>query len=61
MDFERDFKIIAKKLVSVQEGLDYALGSGNFGKAYLVKEKNGSWKDRSDDSKLNLAILTRIC
>ena len=46
MDFERDFKIIAKKLVSVPEGLDYALGSGNFGKAYLVNEKNGPRKNR---------------
>ena len=48
MDFERDFKIIAKKLVSVPDGIDYALGSGNFGKAYLVKEKNGPWKNRWD-------------
>ena len=57
MDFERDFKIIAKKLVSVPEGLDYALGSGNFGKAYLVNEKNGPWKNRSDYAKLNKAII----
>ena len=46
MNFERDFKIVAKQLVSVPEGLDYALGSGNFGKAYLVEEKNGPWKNR---------------
>ena len=46
MDFERDFKIVAKQLVPVPEGLDYALGSGNFGKAYLVNEKNGPSKNR---------------
>ena len=57
MDFERDFKIIAKKLVSVPEGLDYALGSGNFGKAYLVNEKNGPRKNRSDYANLNKAII----
>ena len=46
MDFDRDFKIIAKKEVSVNEGLDFPLGRGHFGMAFLVKEKNGPWNNR---------------
>ena len=46
MDFEEDFKIIAKKIVSVSEGLDFPLGRGNFAKAYLVKEKKGPRNNR---------------
>ena len=46
MNFEEDFKIIAKKIVPVSEGLEFPLGRGNFAKAYLVKEKNGPWNNR---------------
>ena len=28
------------------EGLDYEIGGGHFGKAYLVKEKSGPWNNR---------------
>ena len=48
MDFNREFKIIAKMELSVVEGLDYPLGRGHFGKAFLVKEKNGPWNNRLD-------------
>ena len=47
MNFEEDFKIIGKP-VPVSEGLDFYLGRGNFGKAYLVKEKKGPWNNRYD-------------
>ena len=46
MSFEEDFKIVAKKTVPVLEGLDFYLGKGNFGKAYLVKENKGPWNNR---------------
>ena len=46
MDFDAEFKIIAKKELSVTEGLNYPMGKGNFGKAFLVTEKNGPWKNR---------------
>ena len=46
MDFNRDFKIIAKQEVSVTEGLDFPIGNGRFGMAFLVKEKNGPWNSR---------------
>ena len=48
MDFNREFKIIAKMELSVVEGLDYPLGRGHFGKAFLVKEKNGPRNNRLD-------------
>ena len=41
MNFDKDFEIIAKKGVPVPEGLDYPLGRGYYGMAFLVKEKNG--------------------
>ena len=46
MDFDEEFKIIVKKELPVNKGLDYPLGGGNFGKAFLVTEKNGPWKNR---------------
>ena len=46
MNFEEDYQIIAKKIVPVSEGLDYEIGGGHFGKAYLVKEKSGPWNNR---------------
>ena len=49
MDFENNFTVIAEKEVPVSERLDYALGSGRFGKAYLVTEKDGPWKNRYFD------------
>ena len=52
MNFDGEFKIIAKKELSVIEGLDYPLGRGNFGKAFLVTEKNGPWNNRLVLSKL---------
>ena len=48
MDFHGEFKIIAKKELSITEGLDYPLGRGHFGKAFLVTEKNGLWNNRYD-------------
>ena len=46
MDFDGEFKIIARKELPVSEGLDYPLGRGNFGKAFLVREKNGPRNNR---------------
>ena len=46
MSFEEDFKIVARKTVPVLEGLDFYLGRGNYGKAYLVNEKKGPWNNR---------------
>ena len=46
MDFDEEFKIIAKMELSVTKGLDYPLGRGHFGKAFLVKEKNGPRNNR---------------
>ena len=48
MDFDAEFKIIAKRELPVNEGLDYPLGRGHFGKAFLVKEKNGPRNNRLD-------------
>ena len=46
MKFEEDFQIVATKAVPVSEGLNFYLGRGNFGRAYLVKEKKGPWNNR---------------
>ena len=46
MDFDEEFKIIAKKELPVIEGLNYPLGRGHFGKVFLVKKKNGPWNNR---------------
>ena len=46
MDFDEDFKIIAKMELPVTKGLNYPLGRGHFGKAFLVKEKNGPRNNR---------------
>ena len=47
MSFEENFKIVASKIVPVdREGLDYYIGRGNFGQAYLVKEKKDRWNKK---------------
>ena len=46
MSFEENFQIVARKTVPVKDGLDFYLGRGNFGRAYLVKEKKGPWNNR---------------
>ena len=50
MDFDEEFKIIAKVELSVTKGLDYPLGRGHFGKAFLVREKNGPRNNRLESN-----------